>query len=188
MIVDISSINNPQSQKNNNIVTTNNNIENMEPRETVPTLNICQQNKMHMISSTTKQDTNNNNNIEENKNEPNNKEISSSPKNKDLIININIDNANSNNKKIHIFEFILKENKKSVEYHLNNLLKSDKNFASTSLPISSSVFKPLTKNSNTYLNNNNLNFLQDDEDSPFNEPEIRDGFFEPEKEAEAAEE
>ena len=177
MPVDISSLINVQSKKNNNVITTTNN---MEPRETIPTLNLYQPIKTKVISTTTKQDTNN---LESNKQESNIKETYSSTKNKEVTANLT---NNQNVKKINFFEFIPKNHTNTVEYYLNHILKTKKStFAPLSNQISSSLFKPSAKKSNTNIilnhnSNNNLNVknsgignivpsnAQEEEESPFN--------------------
>ena len=168
MPVDISSLINAQSKTNNNLITNNN----MEPKETIPTLNLYQPAKTKQVAATSKQDTNKQetNNQELNKQESNIKEEILTPKNKEQTLN------NPYAKKINLF--IPKKNNNSIEYNLNLILKNNQaNFIPTNR-----ISSPLNKKRNSYsncfnINNNNKNIengnvisnnLQEEEDSPFN--------------------
>ena len=178
MPVDISSIINIQSKTNNNIISSNNN---MEPRETIPTLNLYQP-KAKVVATTSKQEANKQDpsNQEFNKQESNIKEEITSPKNKELAD----DNpSNINDKKINLFELIPKKSINSVEYNLNLILKNNKSVSPNR--INSPLFIYKKKNSkNITLNSNNLNpkniengivilnNMQEEDDTPFNVSEI----------------
>ena len=178
MPVDISSIINIQSKTNNNIISSNNN---MEPRETIPTLNLYQP-KAKVVATTSKQEANKQDpsNQEFNKQESNIKEEITSPKNKELAD----DNpSNINDKKINLFELIPKKSINSVEYNLNLILKNNKSVSPNR--INSPLFIYKKKNSkNINLNSNNLNpkniengivilnNMQEEDDTPFNVSEI----------------
>ena len=169
MPVDIPNIINVQNKTNNNIIINNN----LEQRETIPTLNLYQQPvKTRVLASTTQQEATN---LETNKQETNIKETISYSKSKDIASNLPV---NQNNiKKITLFEFLPKNNN-TVEYYLNNILKNNK---SNFLPLSnqnqnnSSSFKPAIKNnivnntgSNGDLTNNIPANTQEEEECPFN--------------------
>ena len=117
MPIEASNIINIQTKTNNNLVTNTN----MEPGETIPTLNLYQngKNRGGAVFSTNKQDTNI-------------LEIFNSPKNKEAINN-NLNNGNNGNipnnipsKKINLFEFVPKSDSNSLEFYLNNVLKNNK--------------------------------------------------------------
>ena len=110
MPIEAPNIINIQTKSNNNIVTNTN----MEPGETIPTLNLYQNVKGRggAVFSTNKQDTNI-------------LEVFNSPKNKENINN-NVNNDNIPSKKINHFEFVPKSDSNSLEYYLNNILKNNK--------------------------------------------------------------
>ena len=110
MPIEASNIINIQTKSNNNIVTNTN----MEPGETIPTLNLYQNVKSRggAVFSTNKQDTNI-------------LGAFNSPKNKEIINNGNILN-NIPSKKINLFEFVPKSDSNSFEFYLNNVLKNNK--------------------------------------------------------------
>ena len=178
MPVDISGGINGRTKIHENLIITNNN---MEPKETIPTLNLYQPVKNRPVTSTTKLETAklDNNNQESNKQESNIKETYSSTKNRELTANLN---NNPNMKKIHLFEFIPKSHTNTIEYYLNNILKNHKsNIPPLTNQVNSSLFRPLPKNSNNFLNvNNNVNLknsgignaiassIQEEEEPPFN--------------------
>ena len=165
MAIDISTYNKEQSKTNNIVTTTNNNI--MEPKETIPSLNLYQ--PVARVGGTAtnqesnKQDTNNQ---DTNKQETNIKETFSSIKKKEPEINTII---NPSTKKIYLFEFFPKDNSNSVEYHLNDILKNNKsNIPQITNQNNGSLFKPITKNSTTNILVTNIN---EDEKVPFNASE-----------------
>ena len=161
MPVDISSIINIQGKANNNLNANNN----MEPRETIPTLNLYQPVKNSSFFDTNKQ-------------EKNILDTGTSPKNKENLINNNnnINNINNPNimnnnlfKKINYFEFVPNKKSHSVEFYLNNVLKNNKsNFPQVGNPqVNSSLFRPTSNISNNKDINGNGNALNEEE-IPFN--------------------
>ena len=158
----------------------------MEPKETIPSLNLYLPIKTRAAVTTTKQETVKQDTINQdnNKQESNIKETFSSTKNKELTTNLN----NPNVKKIHLFEFNPKNHSNTVEYYLNNILKNNKScFPPLTSQISSSLFKVSKKNNSNLISKNSNNNLiakgsglgnimssniQDDEDPPFNVLEI----------------
>ena len=162
MPVDITSDNKDQNKAtNNNIITTNNN---MEPKEEIPCLNLYQP-VTRVAATTTNHESNKieTNNQESNKQETNIQETFSSIKKKEIEINTII---NPNIKKINLFEFIPKDNSNSVEYHLNGVLKNNKSNFLISNPNNNSLFKPTAKNSTgNIINASNIN---EDKNVPFN--------------------
>jgi len=163
MPVDILKLNKVTTNSNNNIPANNNN---MEQKETIPTLNLYQPIKVRALGPTTQQESikQDINNLEANKQESNIKETFSSTKVKEVSSNLN---NNQNMKKIHLFEFNPK-NTNTVEYHLNSILKSNKsNFPPTTSQINSSLFKPPAKNNvvnntSSCLGNNMTSNIQEE--------------------------
>ena len=142
MPVDILKLNKYQTNSNNNIFANNNN---MDQKESIPTLNLYQPIKLRALGPTNQQELikQDINNLEAIKQESNIKETFSSTKEKEFSSNLN---NNQNIKKIHLFEFNPK-NTNTVEYNLNSILKSNKsNFPPSTSQISSSLFKPPAKN------------------------------------------
>jgi len=161
MPVDISSIINIQGKANNNLNANNN----MEPRETIPTLNLYQPVKNSSFFDTNKQ-------------EKNILDTGTSPKNKEnLINNNNINNINNPNimnnnlfKKINYFEFVPNKKSHSVEFYLNNVLKNNKsNFPQVGNPqVNSSLFRPTSNISNNNKDINGNGNALNEEEIPFN--------------------
>ena len=167
MPVDILKLNKYQTNSNNNIFANNNN---MDQKESIPTLNLYQPIKLRALGPTNQQELikQDINNLEAIKQESNIKETFSSTKEKEFSSNLN---NNQNIKKIHLFEFNPK-NTNTVEYNLNSILKSNKsNFPPSTSQISSSLFKPPAKNN--VVNNtspclaNNMNNNIQEEQEPF---------------------
>jgi len=162
MPVDISSIINIQGKANNNLNANNN----MEPRETIPTLNLYQPVKNSSFFDTNKQ-------------EKNILDTGTSPKNKENLINNNnnINNINNPNimnnnlfKKINYFEFVPNKKSHSVEFYLNNVLKNNKsNFPQVGNPqVNSSLFRPTSNISNNNKDINGNGNALNEEEIPFN--------------------
>ena len=159
MPVDISSIINIQGKANNNLNANNN----MEPRETIPTLNLYQPVKNSSFFDTNKQ-------------EKNILDTGTSPKNKENLINnnnnINNPNIMNNNlfKKINYFEFVPNKKSHSVEFYLNNVLKNNKsNFPQVGNPqVNSSLFRPTSNISNNNKDINGNGNALNEEEIPFN--------------------
>ena len=162
MPVDISSIINIQGKDNNNLNANNN----MEPRETIPTLNLYQPVKNSSFFDTNKQ-------------EKNILDTGTSPKNKENLINNNnnINNINNPNimnnnlfKKINYFEFVPNKKSHSVEFYLNNVLKNNKsNFPQVGNPqVNSSLFRPTSNISNNNKDINGNGNALNEEEIPFN--------------------
>ena len=158
MPIEASNIINIQTKTNNNLVTNTN----MEPGETIPTLNLYQNVKGRggAVFSTNKQDTN----ILGAFNSPKNKEI----------INNNQNNGNTLNnipsKKINLFEFVPKSDSHSLEFYLNNVLKNNKsNFPPIGNgQISTSLFPTADKING---NSNEIPFIVSEHQMPLTDEE-----------------